>query len=302
MNVDPEALWARLRERGRPLGELAAGRLRAAPMALGALALDRATRDRLVIFDPAAARLIRPLVRPADVAAWHVAATDRWALAVPAGEAATARGLPGLARHLEGLPVPPDAPPDAPWWALSAAEASPLPPPCLIIASDPLAVAWHEAPALVAGPASVLAPAEPYWLALLGSQLGLALLRAGSPAEFPVPEAPGPTRANLAGLALAAVNLAAQRDTLERAVLRRLLADFGPPGVAPGPLLRRWWQLDFAALHAAVREELRNDIPERFRPTWAQVHADERATHAEASARLAGLEQALEAQVAALYG
>lgn len=302
MNVDSGALWAQLCGRGRPLGELAGARLRAAPVVLAALALERATRDRLVIFDPATTRLIRPLVLPADLAAWHVIAAERWVVAVPQGEATTVPALPALARHLNSLPVPPNASPDQPWWALPEAVTIMPPPPYLIIAGDAPTVAWHTTPALVAGPAALIASAEPYWLALLGSALGLALLRAGPLAEFPVAEAPGPAQANLAGLALAAANLATQIDTLERAVLRRLLADFAPPGVPPGPLLRRWWQLDFAALHAAVKRELRNDIPERFRPTWAQIHNDECTTHSVASARLASLVHAIDAQVAALYG
>jgi hypothetical protein len=302
MNVDSGGLWRQLCGRGRPLGELAGARLRAAPNALAALALERATRDRLVIFDPAMARLIRPLVLPEDLAAWHVTAADRWVVAVPESDAATVPALPALARHLNSLPVPPHTSPDQPWWALPDAIAVIPPPPYLIVAGDAPTVAWHPTPALVAGPAALLAPADPYWLALLGSALGLALLRAGPLAEFPVAEAPGPAQANLAGLALAAANLAAQIDTLERAVLRRLLADFAPPGVSPGPLLRRWWQLDFAALHAAVNSELRNDIPERFRPTWAQIHNDQCATHNEASTRLASLAHAIDTQVAALYG
>ena len=297
-------LYEHLRPRGTPLGDLAPGAVAPAldPALAGSLAVDRATRDRLVIFDPASAPLLRPLVAADDVAPWHVGATDRWILAVPAGRAADVARHQAIARHLGGL-APPAAAGASPWWALPDTLAAPAPPPRIIVAAEPPTVAWDETVALVAGPATVVAPAEPYWLGLLGSRVGRLMLAAGAPvAAIPIPEAPGPARANLEGLALSAAALAAQLDALRRAVLRRLVADFGPPGVYPGPLLSRWWTLEFVQLHRAVRAELRNDIPERYRPTWAQIHADERATHDEAAERLAGLQAAIDAQALALYG
>jgi hypothetical protein len=296
-------LYERLRAAGRPLGELAAGAITPALDAalVAALRIDRPTRDRLVIFDPASAHLLRPLALAADVAPWHIGAAGHWVVAVPQAQAESVAGFTALARHLAALSTPAGLS-ASPWWALAEAEARPRPAPRLVVAGDPPTVAWDETPALIGGPATVIAPAEPYWLALLGSRVGRALL--ASQVEltaFPIPDGPGPARSGLAGLALQAVALAAGRDELRRAVLRRLVADFGPPGVQPGPLLSRWWTLDFAQLHEAVRSELRNDIPERFRPTWAQIHADERAAHDEAGAHLAELEAAIDAQALALY-
>lgn len=295
-------LYERLRGSGPPLGAVAEGAIVAALDAdlATALAVDRATRDRLVIFDPASAPLLRPLVAAADVAPWHVGGADRWIVAVPARLAATLGRHPALARHLDAL-APPSPQAGPLWWALPDDLAAP--PPRLLIAGEPPAVAWDDTAAVVGGPTSVIAPADPYWLALLGSQPGRALLADGVPATaIPVPAAPAPAQAGLGGLALSAATLARQIDELRRGVLRRLVADFGPPGIYPGPLLSRWWTLDFAELHEAVRGELRNDIPERYRPTWAQIHADERAVHAGATARLAELERAIDAQVGALYG
>ncbi len=298
------ALYERLRAAGRPLGELAAGAIMPALDGglVAALALDRPTRDRLVIFDPATAHLMRPLTLAADAAPWHMGAAGRWVVAVPQSQAEHIADFTALARHLAAL-VAPAGPRATPWWAITDDEARPPPGPRLIVAGDAPMVAWDETPALIGGPATVIAPAEPYWLALLGSQLGRALLASQVPVTaFPIPDGPAPARSGLAGLALQAVALAAGRDELRRAVLRRLVADFGPPGVQPGPLLSRWWSLDFAQLHQAVRAELRNDIPERFRPTWAQIHADERAAHDAAGAQLAELEAAIDAQALALYG
>ncbi|MCX7792763.1 MAG: hypothetical protein N2378_19180 [Chloroflexaceae bacterium] len=299
-----ETLRARLLAAGPPLRDLAAGRIGPAlPVAwTAALRLTRAERDRLVIFDPTVAPLIRPLSDAEDLAPWHLGATGRWIIAVPASRAADLPARhPRLAQHLATLPTPPDAGSTSPWWLLPAGQERPPEAPRIIVSGS--MVAWDEATGPVGGAATVIAAADPYWLAVLASAPGRALLSAGVAVEdMPVPEAPGPARANLAGLALNAATLAARRDELERAVTRRLVADFGPPGVQPGPRLRRWWELSFAELHTAVNEELHNDIPERYRPTWAEIHADERATHADATARLADLQRAIDAQVAALFG
>ncbi len=294
----------RLRRAGPPLANLAperSGPALAAKLAR-ALGIERAERDRLVIFEPAVAPLIRPLIDAADVAPWHVAASGRWIIAVPAARAVDlAQHHPNLARQLAALPAPAALPTAVqPWWALPDGAEQPAAPPRLIVAGQH--VAWDETQALVGGPATVIAGAEPYWLALMASAVGRLLLAEGEVARFPIPDAPGPARASLAGLALSAANLAAQRAALEQAVIKRLVADFGPPGVPPGPRLRRWWELSFAELVAAINAELRNDLPPRYRPTWAEIHADQQATHAEASARLVELEQAIDAQAATLFG
>lgn len=298
------ALLDRLRRSGAALGDLAPGRLGAAidPALAAALSVSRATRDRLVIFDPASAPLLRPLAAADDLRQWCVGAAGRWIVVVPAAAAAgLATRHPALARHLAALAAPPGAVVGAdPWWALAPEAAAPPAAPRIIIGAG--RCAWDDSARLVGGPAAVVAAAEPYWLALLGSGVGRWLLGALTPAAFPVPDAPAPARAGLAGLALAAAGLAAQADELERAVLRRLVADFGPPGVEPGPGLRRWWERSFEELRAAVAAELRSDIPARFRPTWAEIHADQRAAHAAAAARLAELQAAIDAQAAALYG
>lgn len=294
----------RLRRAGPPLADLAPGRISAALAAklTHTLGLERAERDQLVIFEPAVAPLIRPLIEAADVAPWHVAATGRWIIAVPGARAADlAERHPNLARRLAALPAPAATPGAAgPWWALPDGAEQPWAAPRIIVAGQH--VAWDETQALVGGPATVIASAEPYWLALMASTIGRRLLAEGEVARFPIPDAPGPARASLAGLALSAASLAAQRTELEQAVTRRLVADFGPPGVPSGPRLRRWWELSFAELVTAINAELGNDLPARYRPTWAEIHADQQATHAEASARLIELEQAIDAQAATLFG
>lgn len=332
MNEQSVVLRSQIRAAWQPLGALAGVDLQTAAPRLAALSVDRATRNRLVIFDPASVQFLQPLIRPSDLRPWHTTAAADWVIALSHAAAAQAHQFRALIQHLATLtpmsvdpgalphgmvgfvppnvaiqnPKPPsqNSMPEAsgPWWALDPALVVPPAAPRIIVGYDPLVVAWDEGTALISGPAQLIARAEPYWLALLASPQGRQLLAAdGDLAAFPIPEAPAPVQAGLAGLALSAASLAAQLYSLEQAVLLRLLADFGPPGVKAGPQLQRWWELDFAALHAAVRSELRNDIPERFRATWAQVHADEQATHQRASARLAEIEASLEGQIQGLY-
>lgn len=299
-------LLEHLRATTAPLGSLAPGRIGPAldPALVAALSVDRATRDRLVIFDPLTAPYLRPLVVAGDLRPWWAGGAGRWLIAVPDTVAAgLAERHQALARHLAALTPPADIAASAEfWWGLRADAAVAPVAPRIIIGAGGAPCAWDTTAALVGGPATVVAAAEPYWLALLGSRVGAALLGVTEIATFPVPEAPGPARANLEGLALAAASLAAQRDELERAVLRRLVADFGPPGAVPGPALSRWWQLSFAELLAAVDAELRNPIPGRFQATWAEIHADQQATHADASARLDALQAAIDAQAAVVFG
>jgi hypothetical protein len=295
----------RLRDSGAALGSLALGRLLPAleGRLAAALSLDRATRDRLLIFDPASAPLVRGLIAATDLRPWCAAAANRWIVAVPAARAGDLEVRhPALFRQLAAMPAPEGSGEvAAPWWALPADLAVAPASPRIIVGAGGAPCAWDATAALVGGEATVIAAAEPYWLALLGSSLGRELRVRLSLAEFPVPPAPGPTRASLEGLAVAASDLAAQIDGLERAVLVRLVSDFGPPGVRPGPVLSRWWTLDFDELAAAVGDELRNPIPARFQPTWAEIHGQQRAAHAEAQRRLDELQAAIDRQVAALY-
>lgn len=324
--------------------------------------IDRAARDRLVIFDPACAPLIRPLILAADLRPWHVAEADRWLITIPpaldgpplaerhpalakqlasaqkaagAGQTADGKGqtagqggltldvggdpagaTPRSTRPqiLEPLPAPriliaipalgrSGPPPDADLYGRSALRPNGALPPD----ADAVAVAWDDSGALVSAAIQALGAAAPLDLALLGSAAGRARLAAGAPPARAARELlpaglPGPAREHLAGLALSLAKLSHERHQLERRVLRRLLADFAPPGAAPTPRLTRWWALSFDELRAELVDSLRNDIPERYRPTWAESHTEQRHLHAQAGARIAALEEALEQQVERLGG
>jgi len=240
--------------------------------------------------------------------------------------AALAAAHPAVARHLRPhTPATARRPTDGGWWWEVAAPSLPPGPRILL---GPGVAAWDDSGALVAAPIAVIPAADPFWLALLwagahGSKTTAALGPPERPQDSAPPAAgatgpspgaeplaafgpawyasiPAPARASLGGLALSAANIAAQVAAHERAVLRRLLADFGPPGAAASPRLTRWWELSFPELRAELVAALRNDIPERFRPTWEQTHTQQRADREAALAQLAAAEAAIDAQLAAL--
>lgn len=315
--------------------------------------IDRAARDRLVIFDPACAPLIRPLILAADLRPWHVAEADRWLIAIPPDldGPQLAQRHPALGKQLasrqqatgnrqqagQGGPTleaggdPASAMPPS----TQPLTLAPLPAPRILIAlpphgrsgpppggdlygqstlrpngalppnADSVVVAWDASTGLVSAAIVALGAARPLDLAVLGSAAGRARLAAGAAPEqaarelLPA-ELPGPAREHLAGLALSLANLSRERHRLERRVLRRLLADFAPPGAAPTPRLEHWWALTFDELRAELADSLRNDIPERYRPTWAEGHAEQRRLHQQAGAQIAALEEALAQQIGRL--
>jgi len=64
-----------------------------------AFVIDRATRQRLLDAEPAAAPLVRPFVKGRDLAPWTIAEVERWILLVDRGTSLD--GLPVLRAHLE---------------------------------------------------------------------------------------------------------------------------------------------------------------------------------------------------------
>jgi hypothetical protein len=98
---DDRALIDRLDTRWPALGEFVAGRP-ARGVVTGynrAFVLDRATRDRLLAAEPAAAALIRPFLRGRDVRTWLPREAERWILLVDRGTSLAE--LPGVLAHLE---------------------------------------------------------------------------------------------------------------------------------------------------------------------------------------------------------
>ncbi|MGH2508646.1 MAG: hypothetical protein ACRDHZ_14775, partial [Ktedonobacteraceae bacterium] len=80
-------LFARLMERGQPLGELVAGRMYyGIKTGLNeAFIIDSATRKRLIQADPASTHLIKPMVRGEDLRPWYQENEGRWLICLPSG-------------------------------------------------------------------------------------------------------------------------------------------------------------------------------------------------------------------------
>lgn len=283
----------------------------------GAFRLTRAERDQLVIFDPSCAPLLHQLIT--ELHPWYAPA-DAWLIGIPAGHTARLLGerpdearawagfsarYPALARRLNPWAEQAHTRPAYGdyWWELAAdPPLAPAAPRIMVALDDEPVVAWDEGRAALAAPAVIVAAAEPYWLALLGSQTGRRLLHARSLESFPIPEAPAPTRSSMAGLALGIAEAARERREVEQAFARRLLADFGPPGAQLSPRLSRWWELEFAELCAATLADLHNVIPDRFQSAYSRMHGESRAAYLQLSARMRELGDALEKQATGLLG
>jgi len=103
-----EARWPALREvvTGRPARGVVTGRNRA-------FVIDRATRERLLAAEPAAAAVIRPFLKGRDVRSWLPAEPERWILLV--GHGASLDELPAVLAHL--APFRAALEPRPPGWA-----------------------------------------------------------------------------------------------------------------------------------------------------------------------------------------
>ncbi|NCC35537.1 MAG: hypothetical protein EOM24_26525, partial [Chloroflexia bacterium] len=126
------------------------------PALAASISIDRAARDRLVIFDPASAPLLRPMIRAEAVLPWRVRAEQRWIIAIPASQAATIQQYTALARHLDSLtPLREEAGAANPWWALPDEVVRPVAAPRILVREDEATVAWDETTALIAGPTQI---------------------------------------------------------------------------------------------------------------------------------------------------
>ncbi len=266
-----------------------------------ALIFTRAERDQAVIFEPACAPLLRPLLDAATLQPWFTPTGDRWLLTLPPGysqqHAITSLAdllklHPGLERRLHHYIDEPEPG----WWELPAAAApilnAPTPRVLIGIGERP-PIAWDTGHTIALAPIRCIAPADHLTLALLSASAGRERLRHATD-SIVLPKPPTATAGRLAELAAQAVAMAHEQQTICREFSRRLLADFGPPGSKLSPPLQRWWELEFPALLAEVAHTLRNPIPEPFQPFWAARHAEGRARYYTLAAEIAAVEAAID--------
>lgn len=326
--MNPADLLATMRAAGRPLAEIVGPPQRGiGPLPTARLIVDKATRDRIVIFDPSLAPYLRRVVRTADVHPWYCEAPRSLIVLPPEWTAATfganidaaqawvrlaERCLP-LHQHL--APAAAFYPPDETWWELSIRDATLFAQPRIIwsVASVAQRFALTE-PDWLAGPGTCHAPGSLFLLGILMSRLAwLALavecrmgrvyrLTPERVGRLPIPDAPETERTAVETLAQRIVTLTRERVLLEKQFTQRLVKDFSPPGATPGTRLERWWELEFDALRAEIAARFGGDIPARFREQWAAQHADAVARRVALSETIALAEDALNVRVERVYG
>lgn len=310
---------------GPPLHSVAGPPISARPIAPASL-LDRAARNQIVIFDPACAPLLQPVLPASDLRPWHSPTGQWWRLAIPSGWTAKTLG-PGLnppdawqklaARYpLIAQRLAPLAPANVVdyWW-----EEPPVAPVALPFICWPSGAAapcwsWVEAAALPVGAACYLPQADPYMLGLLASDTVWAYLSASAAgqdqpeccsavavAAVPIPAAAAAERSAVGDLALNIVAEARTLADLEHNAGQRLLKNLGPPGAQLSPALQHWWQLNFPSLRRELVAAFNNDIPLNYRDEWEDWLVSQRRAHHQFSRNIANLTGQLNTRVAALY-
>ncbi|MGQ9549174.1 MAG: hypothetical protein ACUVWS_11150 [Roseiflexus sp.] len=318
-------ILATMRAAGRPLSELVGlpqrgiGRL-----ATARLLVDKATRDQIVLFEPALAPFLRRIARGVDIHPWYCE-PSRYLVMLPSGwsEGADvganqaweylAQRCPPLHRHL--APVVARKMRDGAWWEFPDCDLTPFAQARMVWPAASVTPRYAlTTPGHLVGPGACHIPASLFLLGVLMSRLGwLAVTATGrigrvyrlAPEQIgriPIPEATDNERSAIEALAQRIVDLTREQVMLERRFTQRLLRDFGPPGTTPGAHLERWWELDFAALRRAIAARFGGDIPSRFREEWQAQHADAVVHHAALADTRALAEATLHTRVAMLYG
>ncbi len=316
---------ATMRAAGRPLSDLVGVPQRGiGQLTTARLLVDKATRDRIVLFEPTLAPFLRRIVRGVDIHPWYCE-PSRYLVMLPSGWGAganvraeqawdyLAQRCPPLYHHL--VPAAVRKTHNVAWWEF---------PDCDLTLFAQARIVWPAAsvtpryaltaPGCLVGPGACHIPASLFLLGVLMSRLGwLAVTAVGRVGQvyrlapeqigrIPVLEAKENERSVVEALVQRIVDLTREQVALERQFTQRLLRDFGPPGATPGARLERWWELDFAALRQAIAARFSGDIPPRFREHWQAQHADAVARRAALADTRALAEATLHARMAMLYG
>lgn len=326
-------LLAELHARSRSLGILTDGQIYPGlhtPLD-EVFVIDKATRDRLAIFDPTGARHMRRMLRADDVQPWSHEEVSAYVIALLPGWTAATFGAgldaeqawahftnkhPALAKHL------------APWTQQACSEQHgdywwELPPQSALAALNQPKIIWpvrSSEPRFATASASEWIDEQcgfmpfdaPPLLGMLGSRALWFAATPGQPDDhglppdavmrLPIPDATDEDFDTIGEFARQISAEAEARNMIQRVVRRRVLADFGPPGSCLSEPLITWWRLDFAGLLAEVNHALGNDIPYRYRDEWRAWFEQQRAAHEGHTAAMDRLEAELNERVYALFG
>lgn len=119
--------------------------------------------------------------------------------------------------------------------------------------------------------------------------------------RLPIPDAPAAEREALGTLAMHITELARSRYQLHQRVRRRIQQDLSTSGIALNQKLMRWWELDFPAFRAQVKQLFKQDIPLKNRDEWEDWLTSQREKHAQCTAEIVQRETTLNAHVYALF-
>lgn len=289
------------------------------------LVIDKPTRDRLVIRDPASAPLIRRALAADELQAWFAAPT-RFLIALPHGWTAATFGAnldesqlwgafaaryQALAKqlqpHADTLRAQPHG---AYWWELPPYPVDQFTLPAIAWTHDGVTLRVAPLPTgsyLLDGITFTSAPTT-YLMGVLGSEtLGQAAQAIGGAdaaqaTHMPIPRASAEAQARVGALAEQLVAQASARAALDQTVSARILHDLAPAGATAGPVLEQWWTLDFAGLLAELAQRFKSDLPYRYRETWMAWLATQRLAHEGHTATIARTQAEIDQYVAGLFG
>ncbi len=334
-------LFAKLMQRGQPLGKVVNGQMyRGVLTGLNdAFIIDQSTRDQLVKADPSSADIIKPLVNGADVRSWHIEDEGHWLILLPdrwtnnifgpgltedkAWSELSAKH-PTIAQHLAPFTEPGQKRADKGtyWWELR---------PCNYYADfEGYKIFWPEMaktprfalaePSIVGNKTTFMIPGKnPYLLGILMTRVTWfaisrlcipigergGLLRYTLSAQFisrlPIPDAPAAEREAIGQLALALTEQAQARYHLHRQAHHRLLTDLIPPGYPLNQKLAAWWNLDFPAFRAELKKSFKRDIPLAERDEWEEWLAQKQAQYHQRTQTIIHLETDLNRRVYTLF-
>ena len=278
--------------------------------------VDKATRDRLVIFAPSCSPLLRPALAAEDVQRWQHLPPSRFLIAIPRGWSRAAFGagaedalfvalearFPLLAKqlllHRSSIQA---APHGEYWWELPPYPVDFFTNQTIVWAhNQPLCAApTLDGAYLLAGISFTTAPTAFLLGALNSKQVREAAaqlpnLSAAQITTLPIAEPAPAAQQRIGELAEQAVTQARTRLVIDRQFSIRVLRDLAPAGAIAGPRLAEWWQLSFEDFLVELAHRFKSDVPFRYRDGWRDHLRDQRVARQVCDAAIARAEDEID--------
>ncbi len=334
------ALFNRLMNTGKPLGEVVGGRIYyGVKTGLNeAFLVDQATRDRLIAEDPGCAVILKKLLRGQDLRPWYQQDSRQWLITMPCGwtrnqtNAGTEEGAwawlnaahPSVAVHLAPFAEPARKRCDQGefWWELRSCDYYPAFDEPKILWPDIAKLprfSWDEGGAYVNDTGFIMVPQGKWLTAFLQSHLiWFALSQLATPlrlrgglwqcrcksqfiSRLPIPDVPESDREQLAEFANQATATARERYALHEQVRHRIATDLDDGTHPLNQKLTTWYDLDFRGFRNEIQKAFKSDIPLSDRADWEHALADWKSQHQALTAQLIATETAINTRVDALF-